>query len=98
MNVTEGNSETKHLNAIVQKWLNAYSNHNFSALDLRKFWASRVPGLFKIPANKNSLSHKFDQPQIDKILFGPLEQFITASQNPTEILNPLKNKNLKKIC
>ena len=96
----DGNLPTgDQLDPVVHEWLQAYGNHNFSALDLRKFWASRVPGLFKIPINKDSLTHKFDQSQIDKLLFGPLEQFITASPNPTATLNSLKdNDQTPRLC
>ena len=88
-NLSTGSAD--QLDPIVQEWLNAFGNRNFSALDLRKFWSGHVPGLFKIPMGKDSLLHKFDQAQIDQVLFRPLEQFITASPNPTDMLNSLKN-------
>lgn len=90
----DGNLPTNNadqLDPIVQRWLDAFASHKLSALDLRKFWSTNVPNLFKTPVNKDSLTHKFDQPQIDKILFQPLEQFITASPNPTDKFNSLKN-------
>ena len=86
-------SSANQLDPIVPDWLKAFSNHNFSALDLRKFWSSHVPDLLKIPVGKDSLSHKFDQAQIDQVLLRPLEQFITASPNPTDVLNSLKNND-----
>ena len=98
----DGNLSTSgadQLDPIVQQWLDAFSNHSLSALDLRQFWSSNVPRLFKTPANKDSLSHKFDQAQIDKCLLSPLEQFITASPNPIDKLNSLKdNEQNRGLC
>ena len=90
-------SSPEQFEPIVQQWLNAFEAQNFSGLDLRKFWANQVPDLFKIPVNKDSLSHKFDQARIDQVLLRPLEQFITASPKPTYMFYSLKedDQNLK---
>ena len=92
-------SSADQLEPIVQQWLDAFASHKLSALDLRKFWSTKVPNLFKTPVNKDSLTHKFDQAQIDKVLFRPLEQFLTASPNPTDKFDSLKNNQQKpRLC
>lgn len=98
-NALSANDEFDQLDPIVQEWLNLFDKHQFTILDLRHFWSIHVPNLFKIPINKDNLTHKYDQQQIDKTLFSRLEQFVCASADPTDKFDSLmRNDQHPKLC
>lgn len=95
------NNESNQLNPIAKDWLDLIDQdpNKLSVLEFRKFWSINVPNVFKVPINKDSLTFKYDQNQIHKNLFEPLEQFICASSNAKDKFESLTKINQhSKLC
>lgn len=54
------------------------SSSSFSAKDLRSYWAVQVPIFFSPERDCDCLNITYDEPSIAKILFEPLDMFITG--------------------
>lgn len=80
-------------------WTALFNNHQLNELIIRNYWAFIVPGIYSPTRNCNCLSITFDDEIARKLLFLPLETFITQSDEPQKVFESLKKTdNNPRLC
>ena len=84
-------SETYHiLPNPVPEWMTQSVNKTFSVQSLRKYWAKEVPFLFSPERDCDCLNITYDEEAVKKILFLPLDCFVSGSLEPQPWFESLK--------
>lgn len=84
-------AHTSHLGSPVSEWLAKFEASKLKAKNLRKYWATEVPKYYSPRRDCDCLNITYNEEEARKVLFLPLERFITAEIDTEYCLSQLKN-------